>query len=104
MNIIGNFTQQNGGYAGTVRTHTVELNARFVPNDKETARSPDFLVLTDDNYQVGAAWSKEGKATGRPYQSVTLDDPSFPTTINARLVEGEDGSYDLVWTRSKKRS
>jgi hypothetical protein len=33
----------------------------------------------------------------RPYLSATLDDPSFPATIYARLVEGEDGAQpDLV--------
>ena len=37
----------------------------------------------------------------RPYLSVTLDDPSFPATIYARLVEGEDGVHNLIWSRSK---
>jgi hypothetical protein len=38
---------------------------------------------------------------GRPYLSVTLDDPSFPATVYARLIEGEDGTHDLIWSRSK---
>ena len=37
----------------------------------------------------------------RPYVSVTLDDPSFPATIYARLVEGEDGAHNLIWSRSR---
>jgi len=37
----------------------------------------------------------------RPYLSVTLDDPSFPATICARLIEGENGTHYLVWSRSK---
>jgi uncharacterized protein (DUF736 family) len=32
---------------------------------------------------------------------VTLDDPSFPATLYARLVEGEDGAHNLIWSRSK---
>ncbi len=31
----------------------------------------------------------------------TLDDPSFPATLYARLVEGEEGAHNLIWSRSK---
>ena len=37
----------------------------------------------------------------RPYLSVTLDDPSFPATLYARMVEGEGGVHNLIWSRSK---
>ncbi len=30
-----------------------------------------------------------------------LDDPSFPATIYARLVECEDGAHNLIWSRSR---
>jgi len=33
--------------------------------------------------------------------SDNLDDPSFPVTIYARLIEGEDGAHNLIWSRSK---
>jgi uncharacterized protein (DUF736 family) len=32
---------------------------------------------------------------------VTLDDPTFPATIYARLIEGDGGAHDLIWSRSK---
>ncbi len=32
--------------------------------------------------------------------SVVLD-PSFPTAIYARLLEGEDGEHTLIWSRTK---
>ncbi|MDO9068057.1 MAG: DUF736 family protein, partial [Deltaproteobacteria bacterium] len=35
------------------------------------------------------------------YVSVTLDDPTFPATIYARLIEEEDGAHNLIWSRSK---
>lgn len=104
MNIIGNFTKQSDGYVGTVRTLTVEVKVRLVPNEKGSENAPDYRVQTAGNYEIGAAWRKVSGATERPYLSVTLDDPSFPATLYARLVESEGGSYDLVWTRSKKRS
>lgn len=33
---------------------------------------------------------------------MTLDDPSFPATIYARLIEEEDGTQNLIWSRSKQ--
>ncbi|MCI4257432.1 DUF736 domain-containing protein, partial [Dickeya dianthicola] len=30
-----------------------------------------------------------------------LDDPSLPATIYARLIEDDDGIYNLIWSRSK---
>ena len=51
-------------------------------------------------FEIGAAWKKISKAN-RPYLSVTLDDPSFPATVYARLIEGEDRTRNLMWSRSK---
>ena len=42
-------------------------------------------------FDIGAAWKKTSEA-GREYISVTLDDPSFPATVYARLIEGENGT------------
>lgn len=33
--------------------------------------------------------------------SMTLEDPSFPPMIYARLVETKDGAPNLIWTHSK---
>ncbi|WP_298431233.1 DUF736 family protein, partial [Ottowia sp.] len=38
------------------------------------------------------------------YISVTLDDPSFPATVYARLIEEEDGTHTLIWSRSKPQA
>jgi uncharacterized protein (DUF736 family) len=40
----------------------------------------------------------------RWYLSVTLDDPSFPATVYARLIEGEGGMHTLIWSRSKPKA
>ncbi|GAA18638.1 hypothetical protein NCGM1179_3481 [Pseudomonas aeruginosa NCMG1179] len=59
--------------------------------------------LQTASHDIGAAWKKTSEA-GRDYLSVTLDDPSFPTTVYARLIEGEDGTHDLIWSRSKPQA
>ncbi len=33
-----------------------------------------------------------------------LDDPSFPATVYARLIENEDSTHDLIWSRSKPKA
>jgi uncharacterized protein (DUF736 family) len=97
---IGTFTAQGNSFAGTVRTLTLNVKVKFVPNDKESDNAPDYRIQAGGSYEIGAAWKKVSKAD-RPYLSVTLDDPSFPATIYARLVEGEDGAHNLIWSRSK---
>ena len=55
---------------------------------------------THGGAEIGAAWKKTSQAD-RPYLSVVLDDPTFPTAIYARLLEGEDGEHTLIWSRTK---
>ena len=97
---IGTFTAQNGSYTGTVRTLTLNVKVRLVPSDKTSENAPDYRVVAGNGLEIGAAWKKLSKAE-RSYLSVTLDDPSFPATLYARLVEGEDGAHNLIWSRSK---
>lgn len=97
---IGTFTAEKDGFAGTLRTLTLNVKIKLVPNDKgDNENAPDFRVQAA-SHDIGAAWKKISKAE-RPYVSVTLDDPSFPATVYARLIENEDGTHDLIWSRSK---
>ena len=97
---IGNFAAQDKGYTGTVRTLTLNVKVKIVPTDKDSEKAPDFRILAG-NFEIGAAWRKDSQQD-RPYLSVTLDDPSFPATIYARLIEGEEGNFDLIWSRPSK--
>jgi uncharacterized protein (DUF736 family) len=102
MTTIGTFTQQNGGYTGSVRTLTVNVKVKIVPNEKAKEKSPDFRILSG-NYEIGAAWKNTAQNSQREYLAVTLDDPSFPSTLYARLVEDDEnaGYYVLIWSRNK---
>ncbi|WP_395026132.1 DUF736 domain-containing protein [Comamonas odontotermitis] len=100
---IGTFTADKDGFIGTLRTLTLYVKAKLVPNDKgDNEHAPDYR-LQAGGLEVGAAWKKISKAE-RPYISVTLDDPSFPATVYARLIEGEDGTHDLIWSRNKPQA
>ena len=103
MATIGNFTADKEGFNGTLRTLTLNVKAKLVPNDQgESEKAPDFRVQAA-SHDIGAAWKKTSEA-GRNYLSVTIDDPSFPAPVYARLIEGEDGTHDLIWSRSKPQA
>lgn len=101
MATIGNFTAQGNGYAGVVRTLTLNVKVKIVPVDKDNDKAPDFRIMAGNNVTIGAAWKKVSQQD-REYLSLALDDPSFPATLYARLIEGEDGNHDLIWTRPSK--
>lgn len=100
MTTIGTFTKTSNCFSGTLRTLTLDIKAKLVALEKPSDNAPDYRVVAAGNYEVGAAWKKISQAD-RPYLSITLDDPSFPTTVYARLIEGEDGAHTLIWSRNK---
>lgn len=97
MATIGTFNiQENGSYTGSITTLNVKAKLTIKPIDKTSEKAPDFRVLAGDA-EIGAAWSLMSKEN-KPYLSVRLDDPSFPSAIDCRLVKSEQG-YALVWSR-----
>ena len=99
---IGTFTAEKDGFTGTLRTLTLNVKVKLVPNDKgDTENAPTSTCKRLAT--VGAAWKKTSEA-GREYLSVSIDDPSFPATVYARLIENEDGTHDLIWSRNKPKA
>ena len=101
MATIGLFTKTKDGYVGTIRTLTVSVKTRFVPNEKRETDSAPLYRLFAGKAELGVAWpAKSNGDGGRKYFSVKLDDPSFPEPIYAALFD--DGhSARLVWTRPR---
>lgn len=98
MTIIGTFTTSKDGFAGTLRTLSFQAKVNFVPNTKGSENAPDYRILASGDYEIGAAWEKLSQSD-RPYLSVSIDDPALPATVYANLIEGEDGSHSLIWSR-----
>lgn len=103
MAVIGAFSKSADGYVGDIRTMTISVAARFVPNDKKSAaRAPDFRVFAGD-VEFGAAWRVEAEnPEKKAYLSVELDDPSFAAPIRAALFDKDDGAAALIWSRMRK--
>jgi uncharacterized protein (DUF736 family) len=95
---IGTFTRaEDGSYAGTIKTLSLNIKARFLPAElSENEKAPNLRVMAG-NVEIGAAWQRTSK-DNTVYHSVKLDDPSFPGPIYANLVAVDEG-YALVWSR-----
>ena len=98
MATIGTFTRDGDTFTGTINTLALKAKATLQPVDKTNEQMPDFRVYAS-GAEIGAAWSKTGKDSERPYLSVKLDDPSFAGAIYCRLVELEGERHQLLWSR-----
>jgi uncharacterized protein (DUF736 family) len=102
MAIIGTFTlTKDGGWSGAIRTLTIDVKAKFVPNDnRDNDRAPAFRIFAGRS-ELGAAWVQKTKGEiPRDYLSVQIDDPSLPEPISAAMFHGKDDKEaQLVWHR-----
>lgn len=102
MSRIGTFKLVDGEYRGEIVTLSVQApSVRIAPEDNVSGNAPSHRVFVGDA-EVGAAWQKTSQDK-RPYLSVKLDDLSFIAPVFAQLFAGEDGEYDLVWSRQTRR-
>ena len=102
MPVIGTFRADKDGYAGTIRTLSLNAKVRIVANDqKQSPSAPDFRVFAG-TAEVGAAWRKTSADDQSSYLRVRLDDPMFGEPIRAALIEKtDDGIVRLLWRREK---
>jgi uncharacterized protein (DUF736 family) len=100
MAVIGTFKADKDGYAGTIRTLSINAKVRIVANDRRNASTaPDFRIFAGQT-EIGAAWRKTAREKEASYLSVRLDDPAFPEAILAALMEQtEDGVLRFLWRR-----
>ena len=105
MAVIGTFKAEKDGYAGTIRTLTLNAKVRIVANDqKQSQGAPDFRVLMGVT-EVGAAWRATSNEDNTSYLRVRLDDPAFAEPIRAALMErSDDGVLPLLWRREKREA
>lgn len=103
---IGRFTAADGGYAGHLKTLTLDVELVLVPAENSDSESaPDFRVIAgsdDQAREVGAGWKHVGEKAG-DYVAIQIDDPMFVQPLRANLFQGDAGSHVLVWSRPAKR-
>ena len=108
MPAIGHVALQGDGrFRGTLATVTLRAPIEIVPTVGKTGDTqPDYRVIVN-GVEIGAAWSRTSQQSGKPYVSVTMDDPAFPDTIHANLgrAAGQDDPnvFALIWNRPRQR-
>ncbi|HEY9579535.1 MAG TPA: DUF736 domain-containing protein [Rhizorhapis sp.] len=108
MPLIGQFSRTKSGYAGRVRTLSVDAEVVLVPADNSDAENaPDFRIhlgSDDDGPEIGAGWKRTGEKAG-DYVSLQIDDPTFGHPIRANLFQSADdkSAWGLHWNRPPKR-
>ena len=100
MATIGTFSKTDESYVGTIRTMTINVKTKLVPNrEKANEKAPDYRVYAG-GAELGAGWWETSKEDDRPYLSLRLDDPSFAAPIRAAFFENaEEGTGVMVWSR-----
>lgn len=97
--IIGKFTRSGDAFTGKLVTLTLKQALKLEPAE----RGADYQV-TADGFEVGAAWKKTAKDSGKAYLSVRLDSPFLAAPINGALIEQEGGTHILVWNREQRKT
>ena len=88
---IGTFTRnEDGSFAGVIKTLNLSVKARLVVAEKDSEKSPDLRALVG-NIEIGAAWKKVAKETGREYHSLKLDDPPANTYTHEMMRALDEG-------------
>ena len=97
---IGTFTTKDGKITGKIQTLTLNASLVFLPNENQSGPDAPAYRAYVGRCEVGAAWEKTSDG-GRTYLSARLDDPSFPSPVFANLIEQEDGTHALLWSRPR---
>jgi uncharacterized protein (DUF736 family) len=102
MSVIGTFTRANdGGWSGWIRTLSINVKVRLVPNDNRDNETAPAFLLFFGRARIGEAW--DARTVGenpKEYLRVKFDDPSLIAPMSAALFPSEDrGVAQLVWSR-----
>ena len=107
MATIGIVTKTAQGFRGKLQTLMMKASITIVPNEDKTAEGqPDFRVLANGGFELGAAWVRRNR-DDEEYISLSLAAPEFGGRIYANLgrapgSQGERGEVrgDLEPTRA----
>lgn len=70
--------QEDGSFEGTLSMMTLNTKIAIAPNNtKEHDRQPDFRIFAAKGGEIGGGWKRFGKASGKPYISLTFAHPAF---------------------------
>src|SRR3954470_21355172 len=106
MTTIGTFTPAKDGFLqGKIKTLTLNLaKVTLEPVTSDHERAPAFRLIAN-GIELGAAWAKTAKESGRRYHQARLDDASLTNHVATNLIANEEGAgFSLIWNRPKRFS
>ena len=97
------FNPAENSFTGFLKTMTLEANITFLPIANPNPNGPDWHIIAENGFEVGAAWKKQSQQ-GTEYISASFDAPELPKKLYANLGReaGQDDSdvYALIWNRN----
>lgn len=97
---------------GEINTLQIQLPIALVPNaGKTNDDAPDYLIVsyanqgTGKEIEVGSAWLKRKTKIGDidfEFLSITIDDPSLPSSLNVAAFKNNQGGWDITWRRRQQ--
>ena len=80
-------------------------------SDTSSDQAPAYSIHTKGKtgkpIQIGSVWKKtikSGRRMGEEFLSLTIDDPSFPATLNVAAFKTErPGEWQVTWRRRQDR-
>ena len=101
-NALGYVTETKAGFEGTLAMMNLSAAIRIEKNAAKTNESePDYRIFAGEtSTEIGGAWMRKAKQSGREYLSITLADPQIgPRKIFANLapVKGKKGRHVILW-------
>ena len=104
MATIGTFTLAKRGFLqGTIKTMAFNAKISMEPVNSDRQGAPAYRLYAGE-VELGAAWAKTAKGSGRAYYQVRLDDPSFAGPIFANLIPNDEtGGFALIWSRPRRK-
>jgi uncharacterized protein (DUF736 family) len=101
-NALGYGTETRTGFEGALAMMNLTSPIRIEKNaEKAGDGQPDYRIFAGEtSTEIGGAWMRKAKASGRKYLSITLADPQIaPRKIFANLapVKGKKGRHVILW-------
>lgn len=90
-------------FTGFLKTMTLEANITFLPIANPGPSGPDWRIIAENGFELGAAWKKQSQQ-GSDYISASFDAPELNSKLYANLGReaGQDDAdvYALIWNRN----
>ncbi|MBI1252983.1 MAG: DUF736 family protein [Hyphomonas sp.] len=101
-NALGYVTETKTGFEGALAMMNLSAAIRIEKNaEKAGDGQPDYRIFAGEtSTEIGGAWMRKAKQSGREYLSITLADPQIgPRKIFANLapVKGKKGRHVILW-------